>query len=399
MKALLRMRCVPHFHDFRDSAIITRFPALSLDTYHPPMNSSLQTELAGVRREIDAIDRQVLELLSRRASCAQEVGRIKSRHGEAGFPYRPEREAQVLSQIASHNPGPLPEEAVRQIFREVMSACLALEHALKVAYLGPAGTFSESASRKQFGTSPDLLPQTSIDDVFRIVESGNADYGVVPVENSTEGAVGSTLDLLLAHELKVCGEVQLRIHHHLLSRGEDISAAKRLYSHAQSLGQCHEWLNRHLPGLPRVPVASNAEAARLAAGDPESCAIAGEAAAELYALNKLASNIEDNSSNSTRFLVIARHEIGPSGRDKTSLVCSAPNRPGAVHALLEPFARYGIDMSRLQSRPAPAGLWEYVFYIDVIGHQNDAHVLAALKELGERAGFIKVLGSYPIAAN
>jgi chorismate mutase/prephenate dehydratase len=288
---------------------------------------------------------------------------------------------------------------VRQIFREVMSACLALEHALKVAYLGPAGTFSESASRKQFGTSPDLLPQASIDAVFRIVESGNADYGVVPVENSTEGAVGSTLDLLLAHELKVCGEVQLRIHHHLLSRSEDIRAAKRLYSHAQSLGQCHEWLNRHLPSLPRVPVASNAEAARMAAEDPESCAIAGEAAAELYELNKLASNIEDNSSNSTRFLVIARHAIGPSGQDKTSLVCSAPNQPGAVHALLEPFARHGIDMSRLQSRPAPAGLWEYVFYIDVIGHQNDAPVVAALKELGERAGFIKVLGSYPIAAN
>ncbi|MDR3212801.1 MAG: prephenate dehydratase [Azoarcus sp.] len=363
------------------------------------MNPTLQQELAGKRQEIDELDRQVLELLSRRAHCAQDVGRIKARHGEAGYPYRPEREAQVLQRIAGLNPGPLPEGAVRQIFREVMSACLALELPLKVAYLGPAGTFSESASRRHFGSAPAFLPQVSIDEVFRAVETGHADYGVVPVENSTEGAVGSTLDLLLAHTLNVCGEVQLRIHHHLLSNARDIGAARRLYSHAQSLAQCHEWLNRNLATLPRVPVASNAEAARMAAEDPESCAIAGEAAAVLYGLAKLASNIEDNASNATRFLIIARHEAGPSGQDKTSLVCSAPNRPGAVHALLEPFSRHGVDMSRLQSRPAPGGMWEYVFYIDVLGHRNDAPVAAALAELGERAGFVKVLGSYPAATN
>jgi chorismate mutase/prephenate dehydratase len=363
------------------------------------MNGALQEELASKRREIDELDRQLLELLGRRARCAQEVGRIKARHGEAGYPYRPEREAQVLQRITSLNTGPLPEGAIRQIFREIMSACLALELPLKVAYLGPAGTFSESASRRHFGSAPLLLPQVSIDEVFRAVESNHADYGVVPVENSTEGAVGSTLDLLLAHSLKVCGEVQLRIHHHLLSRTENLGAARRLYSHAQSLAQCHEWLNRNLASLPRVPVASNAEAARMASEDPESCAIAGEAAAALYGLDKLASNIEDNSSNSTRFLVIARHEAGPSGRDKTSLVCSAPNCPGAVHALLEPFARHGIDMSRLQSRPAPGGMWEYVFYIDILGHRTDAPVAAALAEFTERAGFVKILGSYPAGAN
>ncbi|MDR2260341.1 MAG: prephenate dehydratase [Azoarcus sp.] len=359
----------------------------------------LQQELADKRREIDELDRQMLELLNRRARCAQEVGRIKARHGEAGYPYRPEREAQVLQRIAGINPGPLPEGAVRQIFREVMSACLALELPLRIAYLGPAGTFSESASRKHFGAGPVLLPQPSIDEVFRAVEANHADYGVVPVENSSEGAVGSTLDLLLAHSLKVCGEVQLRIHHHLLSRAGEIGAVRRLYSHAQSLAQCHEWLNRNLAALPRVPVASNAEAARMAAQDSESCAIAGEAAAALYGLDKLVSNIEDNSNNSTRFFVVAHHEAGPSGRDKTSFVCATPNRPGAMHALLDPLARHGIDMSRLQSRPVPGGMWEYVFYIDVLGHRADAPLAAALAELGERAGFVKVLGSYPASAD
>ena len=359
------------------------------------MKSTLHTELSGLRAEIDGIDRQMLELLSRRARCAQEVGEIKSRYGEEGFSYRPEREAQVLRRIAELNPGPLPEDAVRQIFREVMSACLALEERLKVAYLGPAGTHSESASRRHFGSAPSFLPQASIDEVFRAVEAGHAHYGVVPVENSSEGAVGSTLDLLLAHSLQVCGEKQLRIHHHLLSRAPEIGAVRRLYSHAQSLAQCHEWLNANLALLPRVPVASNAEAARMASEDLESCAIAGEAAAELYGLDKLAENIEDNPNNSTRFLVIGRHGVSPSGRDKTSLVCSALNRPGAVFGLLEPLARHGVDMSRLQSRPAPDGMWEYVFYIDLIGHRNDAPVAAALAELGERAGFLKVLGSYP----
>lgn len=353
----------------------------------------MSDELLNLRNQIDHLDEEILARLAERAQCAQRIGTIKQ-----GNLYRPEREAQVLRRLADANPGPLPDAAVQTIFREIMSACLALEQPLKVAYLGPAGTFSESASRKHFGSAPNFLPLSTIDDVFRAVEAGNVDYGVVPVENSTEGAVGGTLDLLLANPLKICGEVKLRIHQQLLSRADGIGAAKRLYSHAQSLAQCHEWLNRNLASLPRVPVASNAEAARLAAEDPESCAIAGEAAAELYGLKVLAANIEDDPNNTTRFLVIARHDAGPSGSDRTSLVCSATNRPGAMHALLEPFASHGVSMTKLQSRPARSGLWEYVFYIDIEGHQDEAPVAAALNELNERAAFVKVLGSYPVAA-
>lgn len=353
----------------------------------------MSDELLKLRNNIDRVDEEILALLAERARSARRIGEIK--HGNL---YRPEREAQVLRRLAEANPGPLSDEAVRGVFREIMSVCLALEQPLKVAYLGPAGTFSESAARKHFGSAPAFQPLPTIDEVFRVVEAGNADYGVVPVENSTEGAVGGTLDLLLANPLKVCGEVKLRIHQHLLSAAADLGAVKRLYSHAQSLAQCHEWLNRHLANLPRVPVASNAEAAKLAAEDPESCAIAGEAAAALYGLNVLAANIEDDPQNTTRFLVIAHHDAGVSAHDKTSLVCSARNRPGAMHALLEPFARHGVSMTKLQSRPARSGLWEYVFYIDLEGHQSDAEVAAALGDLETHASFVKVLGSYPVAA-
>ncbi|NMG45163.1 prephenate dehydratase [Aromatoleum toluvorans] len=353
----------------------------------------MSDELLNLRNTIDRLDEEILARLAERARSAQRIGEIKQ-----GNLYRPEREAQVLRRLASVNPGPLPDAAVQRIFREIMSACLALEHPTKVAYLGPAGTFSESAARKHFGGAAALMPTAAIDDVFRAVEAGNADYGVVPVENSTEGAVGGALDLLLANPLKICGEVNLRIHQHLLSKAEGIGAAKRLYSHAQSLAQCHEWLNRNLAHLSRVPVASNAEAARMAAEDPESCAIAGEAAGELYGLNVLAANIEDDPNNTTRFVVIGDHDAGPSGCDKTSLVCSAPNRPGAMHGLLEPLARHGVDMTKLQSRPARGGLWEYVFYVDIDGHREDPDVAAALKELNERAAFVKILGSYPVAA-
>lgn len=349
-------------------------------------------ELLNLRKNIDRLDEEILVRLAERACNAQRIGEIKQ-----GNLYRPEREAQVLRRLGEANPGPLPDQAVQRIFREIMSACLALERPLRVAYLGPAGTFSESASRKHFGAAPTFVPLATVDEVFRAVESDNADYGVVPVENSTEGAVGGTLDLLLDNPLQICGEVKLRIHQHLLSKAEGIGAAKRLYSHAQSLAQCHEWLNRSLPAVSRVPVSSNAEAARLAAEDPESCAIAGEAAAELYGLNVLAANIEDVSNNTTRFLVIAHHDAEPSGRDKTSVVCSAANRPGAMHALLAPLAQHGVSMTKLESRPARGGLWEYVFYIDIEGHREDANVAAALKGLNERAGFVKVIGSYPLA--
>jgi chorismate mutase/prephenate dehydratase len=349
-------------------------------------------ELSRLRDEIDALDADVLARLSRRAQIAHRIGEIK--HGNI---YRPEREAQVLRRLAEMNAGPLPEAAVSRIFREIMSACLALEQPLRVAYLGPEGTFSESAATKHFGSAPSFAPLPAIDDVFRAVEAGNADYGVVPVENSSEGAVGRTLDLLLSMPLSICGEVSLRIHQHLMSRRESLEGVKRLYSHAQSLGQCHEWLNRRLPAMARVPVASNAEAARMASQDDESCAVAGEAAAVRYGLNVLAHSIEDDPNNTTRFLVIAEHDAGPSGRDKTSFVCSAQNRPGAVHALLGPLAEKGVSMTRLESRPSRSGLWEYVFFVDIEGYRGDPAVAAALEGVAARASFLKILGSYPVA--
>ncbi len=352
----------------------------------------MSEELNRLRDEIDGLDAEMLRLLSRRAEIAHRIGEIK--HGNV---YRPEREAQVLRRVAEINAGLLPDEAVTRIFREIMSACLALEQPLRVAYLGPEGTFSEAAAKKHFGSAPGFAPMAAIDDVFRAVEAGNADYGIVPAENSTEGTIGRTMDLLLATPLKICGEVVVRIHQHLLGLEDSAAAAKRLYSHSQSLAQCHEWLNRNLPNLPRVPVASNAEAARLAAEDAESCAIAGEAAARRYGLQILSHSIEDDPNNTTRFLVLGVHDAGPSGRDKTSFVCSALNRPGAVHDLLAPLAHNGVSMTRFESRPSRSGLWEYVFYVDVEGHQTQPTVAAALEELRHRSSFLKVLGSYPAA--
>jgi chorismate mutase/prephenate dehydratase len=353
-------------------------------------------ELQRLRAEIDNLDTEMLALVSRRAQLASRIGGIKQ-----GNIYRPEREAQVLRRLGESNPGPLPEAAVYRIFREVMSACLALEQPLNIAYLGPAGTFSESAVRKHFGSAPTLLPLAAIDDVYRAVEAGNAHYGVVPVENSTEGAIGRTLDLLLAGSLEVCGEVQLRIHQNMMSKAASLAGLKRLYSHAQSLAQCHGWLNRNAAQLQRVPVASNAEAARMAADDAEACAIAGEAAAALYGLQVLASNIEDDPNNTTRFVVIGEHDAGPSGLDKTSIVFSVPNQAGAVLALLEPLSRHGVSMTRFESRPARglgASEWKYVFFVDLEGHRSDPPVAAALTEMRAIAGFLKVLGSYPRAA-
>lgn len=360
--------------------------------------SDEQNQLLQLRTGIDRIDDELLRLINERARLAQQVGEIKQ-----GAIYRPEREAQVLRRIAAANSGPLPDAAVQRITREIMSACLALEQPLLVAFLGPAGTFTEAAARKHFGAAPILDPCTSIDDAFRAVEAGNADYAVVPVENSTEGAVGRTLDLLLTSTVKICGEVSLRVHQNLLYKNAALDSANpptRIYSHAQSLAQCHEWLDRNLPNIPRISVASNAEAARLAATEETACAIAGEAAAQRYGLNILARNIEDQPDNTTRFLILGTHDAQPSGSDKTSLICSAQNRAGAMHHLLAPFAEHGISMTRLESRPA-RGLggsqWAYLFYIDVEGHQQQPQLAAALQALGERSGFLKILGSYPVA--
>ncbi|MFO1346683.1 MAG: prephenate dehydratase [Rhodocyclaceae bacterium] len=359
--------------------------------------SDLQKELGVVRDEIDSIDGQLLELLNKRARCAQKVGEIKARHGEAGFIYRPEREAQVLRRIQEINPGPLSNENVTWLFREVMSTCLSLEQPLSVAFLGPLGSFTGSAATKHFGHAARLLPQTSIDDVFREVEAGHAHYAVVPVENSTEGAVGRSMDLLFATPLKVCGEVVLRIHQNLMTREASLDKVTKVYSHAQSLAQCHEWLNRNLPNVPRISVGSNSQAAEMAMQEEGAAAIAGEAAAERFNVPILVANIEDEPNNTTRFLVLGRHDAGVSGRDKTSLIMSAPNRTGSLHGLLLPLAEAGVSMTRLESRPARHTLWDYVFFVDIDGHQDEPKVAKALAELKQQAAYLKVLGSYPSA--
>jgi chorismate mutase/prephenate dehydratase len=361
------------------------------------MSDELLKALSGVRNEIDGIDAELLRLLNQRALCAQKVGAIKAAHGEAGHIYRPEREAQVLRRLQDNNPGPLPNESITFFFREVMSACLSLEEPLGISFLGPLGSFTGSAATKHFGHAARLLPQASIDDVFREVESGHAHYAVVPVENSTEGAVGRTMDLLLATPLKICGEVVLRIHQNLLSTETDLSKITKVYSHAQSLAQCHEWLNHHLPGVPRISVASNSLAAQMAAEEAGVAAIAGVAAAERFNVPKLVENIEDEPNNTTRFLVLGKHDAALSGKDKTSLIMSAPNRTGALHELLQPLSASGVSMCRLESRPAKNALWEYVFYVDIMGHRGDAAVDLALTQLSQHAAYLKILGSYPVA--
>jgi chorismate mutase/prephenate dehydratase len=345
------------------------------------------------RQAIDALDREILERLNERAKHAQAIGELKA----GALAYRPERETQVLSGLHADNAGPLRNEHVTGIFREVMSACRALEQPLRVAYLGPAGTFSHAAVSKQFGTFVDAVPSPTFDDVFRAVESGQADYAVVPIENSTEGAVGRTMDLMVDTELTVCGEVKLRVSQNLLSNAGGLDRITRVYSHGQSLAQCVKWLAQHLPAVPRIAVASNAEAARLAAAEAGAAAIAGENAGAIYGLATLAPHIEDEPNNTTRFWVLGRQHVGSSGRDETSLVMSCPNKPGAVYQLLAPFAAHGVSMSRFESRPARTGRWEYLFFIDLVGHRDDAPVKAALDELAKIAPFLKLLGSYPAA--
>ena len=348
----------------------------------------------GVHREaIDVLDREILARLNERAMHAKAIGTLKA--GSGGAAYRPDREAQVLARLCDVNGGPLSDAAVIGVFRQVMSACLALEQKLRIAYLGPAGTFSHAAVGRHFGPFVDALPYATIDEIFRAAEAGQADYAVVPVENSTEGAVGRTLDLMYTTELSICGEIKLRVQQNLLSNAPAIDRIVKIYSHAQSLAQCALWLARHLPNAARIPVSSNAEAARLAAAEEGTAAIAGEIAASIYGLAVLAAHIEDEPNNTTRFWVLGRQTVPPSGRDETSLVMSAANRPGAMHALLEPFARHGVSMTRIESRPSRAGLWDYLFFVDVLGHREDPTVAAALAELSSKAPFLKLLGSYP----
>ena len=353
--------------------------------------------LQSLRERIDALDAQIQELLNERARCAQQVAQAKIAQGEQSDFYRPEREAEVLRRVRERNRGPLDDAEVTRLFREIMSACLALEKPLLIGYLGPEGTFTQAAALKHFGHAVQTRAQPAIDVVFREVEAGDCNYGVVPIENSTEGVVNHTLDMFLRSPLNICGEVSLRIELHLLSRETDVSAVQRVYAHQQALAQSREWLDANLPRAERIAVSSNGEAARRVGQEVGAAAVAGEAAAALYGLTPLASRIEDEPGNTTRFLVIGRQAVGRSGQDKTSLLVSVKNAPGALYRMLEPMARHGLSMTRIESRPSRRGIWDYVFFVDIEGHVEDEKVAAALQELEQHASLFKVLGSYPRA--
>ena len=356
-------------------------------------------DLGEVRAQIDGIDQQIQALIAERARWAHQVGKAKGKLAAAVDYYRPEREAQVLRRVVDRNGGPLSDEVLVRVFREVMSACLAQQEPLKIGYLGPEGTFSQQAVHKHFGHSAHGLPMASIEEVFQEVAAGNADFGVVPVENSGQGTIQVTLDLFLTSPLKICGEVELRVHQHLMSRTGRLEDIERVYSHPQSLAQCRGWLDEHLPDVERIPVASNAEAARRARDEKGTAAIAGQVAAEVYGLEILVADIEDRKDNTTRFLVVGKQSFRSSGEDKTTLLVTAgkTDSPGALYRLLEPLARHGISMTRIESRPSHRHKWDYVFFVDIEGHEQDPPVRRALAELKKRASLFRVLGSYPRA--
>ena len=359
----------------------------------------MTANLVDLRIQIDALDKELLTLLNRRALVAEQVGEVKKREGTPFF--RPDRVAQVIEKIQRANTGPLKNEHVAAVWREIMSACLALESPVRVAYLGPAGTFSEQAALQFFGTSIEHVSCISIDEVFRATAAGSASYGVVPVENSTEGVVSRSLDLLLNSPLHIVGEVSLMVRHNLLRLIDSLENIEVIYAHPQALAQCHGWLTTHLPHVERRAASSNAEGARLASTNPAWAGIASDRAATQFALHTAAQAIQDDAFNRTRFAVISLPQTLPappaSGRDCTSLVVSVPNRPGAVHDILVPLKTHGVSMTRFESRPARSGQWEYYFYIDLQGHPSQDHVNAALADLQQLCAFYKVLGTYPIS--
>jgi len=359
----------------------------------------LRLELAAVRARIDAVDEQIQHAINERARLAQQVGISKTAAGRAVDFYRPEREAQVLRRARARNAGPLRDAEVLRLFREIMSACLAQQEPLKVAFLGPEGTFTQTAVLTHFGHSVRALPLASIDEVFHEVEAGSADFGVVPIENSSEGTVNHTLDRFLSSPLKICGEVELRIRQHLMGSMNALGRIVRVCSHPQSLAQCREWLEEHLPGIEQVPVSSNAEGARRARDEKGTAAIAGDTAAEVYALKVLAAEIEDRADNTTRFLVLGPKLFAPSGEDRTTLLVSVlhTDAPGALYRLLEPLAKHRVSLTRIESRPSRRRKWDYVFFIDFEGHVEDKHIAKALAALKKRASLFRVLGSYPRA--
>lgn len=360
--------------------------------------------LSRLRDDIDAVDRQLHALLNERARLARQVGVSKTQAGRLVDFYRPEREAQVLRMALQRNTqtrgeGGLRDEEILRLFREIMSACLAQEEPLKIGFLGPEGTFSQTAVYKHFGHSARALALTTIDEVFHEVEAGHADFGVVPIENSTEGSVNHTLDRFLISPLRICGEVELRIRQNLLGKMRSMRDIKRVCSHPQSLAQCRHWLLEHLPEVELIAESSNAEAARRARDEQGTAAIAGQTAAEVYGLTVMASDIEDRPDNTTRFLVIGRRSFGPSGDDRTTLLVSTGHTeaPGALHSLLKPLADHKVSLTRIESRPSQRRKWDYVFFMDLEGHADEPQVARALEKLKAEASLFRVLGSYPRA--
>ena len=361
--------------------------------------SDMAKTLPELRAQIDALDLELLALLNQRATLAHEVGEIKRIDGSAVF--RPDRETQVIASLQADNPGPLKSSGVATIWREIMSACRALEAAQRVAYLGPAGTFSEQAALQYFGSSIERVPCISIDEVFRATAAGSAEFGVVPVENSTEGVISRSLDLLLYSPLHIVGETSFLVRHNLLRLTPLRDGIEAVYAHPQALAQCQDWLSTHLPDAERRAASSNAEGARLAATNPAWAAIASERAGSEFGLHVASHAIQDDAFNRTRFAVVCLPQTLPAplatGKDCVSLIVSVPNQPGAVHDLLVPLKTHGVSMTRFESRPARSGQWDYYFYIDIQGHPSQAHVAAALKELQGHCAFYKVLGTYPVA--
>ncbi|MEM7195547.1 MAG: prephenate dehydratase [Pseudomonadota bacterium] len=356
--------------------------------------ASADDDLRDHRDRIDRIDLDILALMNQRIEAAKAIGQIKSSLAQPAY-YRPEREARVLARLVDENTGPMTSDAVTCLFREIMSLTRGSEAGLSVSILGPLGTFSEAAARQHFGSTMQIEPCDTVSDAFRAAETGRTDFCVVPVENSNEGGVGSTLDRLVTTGLEVCGEINFKVHHNLLSNCEAIADIKQVTAHPQALAQCRVWLDKNLPNATRMPANSNAEAAVVAASESHVAAIAGMSAAERYKLSVLAQDIEDSADNTTRFLVLSDRKTPPTRNDKTSLLLSAKNRPGALLHLLQPLLENKIDMTRLESRPSKTGLWEYVFFIDIEGHQLDERIKTALDKLRDEAGLFKLLGSYP----
>lgn len=361
----------------------------------------MEKELRAIRDQIDAIDSQWLSLINRRIELAKQVGKVKQAYTAAGSKevviYKPEREAQVIRRLIEENQGDITDAQINILAREIMSICRGAEAPMQVAVLGPEGTFTELAALQQFGSSVDIRPRARIDQVFNMVETGEANYGVVPVENSTEGIVSATADELVSTSLFIAGEIYLPIHQALLGNRIGIDGIRRIYSHAQSLSQCRLWLLEHLPGVEIEAVSSNAEAARMASECEDCAAIAGENAAIQYGLNVLANHIEDHKNNTTRFLVLSREEVAPSGRDKTSLLMSCRNEPGSLFKLLKPMHDHGISMLKIESRPSKIKRWEYLFFVDIEGHRRDPQIVRALAEVEQQAAYFRVLGAYPCA--